>query len=297
MVITARNPVHSVLFLILAFFSSAGLFILLGAEFLAMLLIVVYAGAVALLFLFVVMLLDFPVPTMKAWFFPQLRELTVSLAVFLSYLVIFTAAAYLMLVALSFFLEWGAGIVAINAVELTRGPIEAMEALRDPFTLDKLHTWSYYLSACLIIILSFSTGRLLATSVMGQGFWRISAKLLQQTPVGMIVTLLLLMEFVLVLKVWGNIDRDAVQGLLPINAEILKPSYYALGQVIYTDFIYVFQIAGLILLVAMIGAILLTHRVRPDYKRQDISSQNNRRKDDVVKLVKVNADEGVTKWT
>ncbi|GEM_PF-1522 len=297
MVITARNPVHSVLFLILAFFSSAGLFVLLGAEFLAMLLVVVYVGAVAVLFLFVVMMLDIPVPELKAWFIPKMRDFSVSFGVFLSYVIIFLAASYLMLVALSFLLNWGLGLMAINAIELTRGPLEAMAALRDPFTLDKLHSWSEYLSSCLIILIALMTGRHLATTVMRRTFWKIGHDLVIQTPVGLIVTLVLLVEFIVVMQIWGAIDRDQVQGLLQINAEILLPNSYALGQVLYTDFMYIFQISGLILLVAMIGAIVLTHRTRPDSKRQDIPSQNNRRKEDVIKVVKVNAKEGVTRWT
>ena len=162
MVVSARNPVHSVLFLILAFFSAAGLFVLMGAEFLAMLLVVVYVGAVAVLFLFVVMMLDVD--------FVRLRE------GFCSYL-----------------------------------------------------------------------------------------------PIGALVGLVLLAEMVLVLGSWAFGPERARAGAgraggrrrAVTNAE-------AIGQVLYTDYVYFFQAAGLVLLVAMIGAIVLTLRHKPGVRRQDI---------------------------
>src|SRR5207253_3260636 len=163
MVISARNPVHSVLFLILAFFNAAGLFVLLGAEFLAMILVVVYVGAVAVLFLFVVMMLD------------------------------------------------------IDFVALRRG-------------------FMHYL------------------------------------PLGALIGLLLMSELLIVLGAWAFGSSVPAGRALPSGLSNTR----ALGQILYTDYIFYFQTAGLILLVAMIGAIVLTLRHRPGVKRQSIRRQVGR---------------------
>ena len=184
MVISSRNPVHSVLFLILAFFSSAGLFILMGAEFLAMILIVVYVGAVAVLFLFVVMMLD------------------------------------------------------INFVELR------------------------------------------------QGF-------LQYLPIGALIGVILLAELVLATWVWVAAPEAATVARAPIPSPDQVTNTHALGQVIYTDYVYLFQVAGLILLVAMIGAIVLTLRRRDDVRRQSIARQVGRRREQSVEIKKVPTRGGV----
>ncbi len=176
MVISSRNPVHSVLFLILAFFNAAGLFILLGAEFLAMLLVVVYVGAVAVLFLFVVMMLD------------------------------------------------------IN-----------FSALREGF--------------------------------------------LQYLPIGALVGVVLLAELVLVGGSWVlSKDTGEVPALVPDES---MTNTHALGHILYTDYIYLFQAAGLVLLVAMIGAIVLTHRKRSGIHRQQIATQIDRRREDTIEVIKI----------
>ena len=176
-VVSSRNPVHSVLFLILAFFNAAGLFILLNAEFLAMLLVVVYVGAVAVLFLFVVMMLD------------------------------------------------------INYSELREG---------------------------------FQKYR----------------------PLGLFIGAVLLVElFATFFEYSGNIKS------LPSSGDVHNTK--ALGQVIYTDYIYLFQLAGLILLVAMIGAIALTLRKRTGVRKQVIADQNARTRAETVKLAKVETGAGV----
>ena len=162
MVVTSRNPVHSVLFLILCFFNAAALFLLAGAEFLAMILVIVYVGAVAVLFLFVVMMLDVD--------FAQLRE----------------------------------------------------------------------------------------------GFQRYA-------PVGAVVGGILLLELLLVLGSWGFASDVEGLRLNPIQPEVENTR--ALGRVLYTDHVWLFQLSGLILLVAMIGAIVLTLRGKPQSRRQDISRQ------------------------
>ena len=184
MVISARNPVHSVLFLILAFFSSAGLFILMGAEFLAMIMVIVYVGAVAVLFLFVVMMLD------------------------------------------------------VNFVRLREG-------------------------------------------------------FLQYLPVGALVGIILLIEILLVLG-GTTLSIEAASGVVaapqPPVTEVTNTE--ALGALLYTRYVYLFQAAGMVLLVAMIGAIVLTHRTRPGVRRQVISEQVGRRREDGVELKKVPPGQG-----
>ncbi len=184
MVISARNPVHSVLFLILAFFNAAGLFVLLGAEFLAMILVIVYVGAVAVLFLFVVMMLD------------------------------------------------------INFVALRRG-------------------------------------------------------FLQYLPIGALVGLVLLVELVLVFGAWTLSPDIGSAAAAPIPAPAQVTNTAALGALIYTHYIYAFQASGLILLVAMIGAIVLTLRSREGVKRQKIGQQVTRRREAAVEVVKVRPGQGV----
>lgn len=182
MVVAARNPVRSVLFLILAFFSGAGLFELLGAEFLAMILVIVYVGAVAVLFLFVVMMLDID--------FAELRQ------GFLSYLPL------------------GGLVALIMAIELAM------------------------------------IGSLWATSETA------SAALRSPTPEGV-----------------SNVA--------------------ALGAILYDEYVLYFQLAGLVLLVAMIGAIVLTLRHREGVKRQDIGKQVRRTREESVEVVDVKRGEGI----
>ena len=181
-VIAARNPVHSVLFLILTFFTAAGLFVLMGAEFLAMLLVVVYVGAVAVLFLFVVMMLD------------------------------------------------------VDFVELK------------------------------------------------QGF-------LQYMPIGILIALALLAELGLVAGAAMSTPQRAPLTLGEGEAAITNAE--AIGQVLYTDYLLVFQLAGLVLFVAMIGAIVLTLRRRPGVKKQDIAAQVGRKRSEGVELKDVRPGQGL----
>ncbi|MGH6935254.1 MAG: NADH-quinone oxidoreductase subunit J [Methylocella sp.] len=182
MVISARNPVHSVLFLILAFFNAAGLFVLLGAEFLAMILVVVYVGAVAVLFLFVVMMLD------------------------------------------------------VNFAELK------------------------------------------------QGF-------LQYLPAGGIIGLVVLIEIAFVVGAWtiGPVSIANVATPMPPG----MTNTMALGRVLYTQYVYLFQAAGLILLTAMIGAIVLTLRHKAGVKRQNVAIQNARTPAEAVEVRKVASKQGI----
>jgi NADH-quinone oxidoreductase subunit J len=184
MVISARNPVHSVLFLILAFFNGAGLFILLGAEFIAFILVIVYVGAVAVLFLFVVMMLD------------------------------------------------------VDFAELRQGMLTYM-------------------------------------------------------PVGATIGFILLVELALVLGTW-TITPEALQLVAaPTPDAAAVTNTEALGRILYTRYIYFFQAAGMILLVAMIGAIVLTLRHRVGVRRQNISDQVARGRDS-VEVRKVRPGQGLT---
>ena len=182
MVISSRNPVHSVLFLILAFVNAAGLFLLLQAEFLAMILVVVYVGAVAVLFLFVVMMLD------------------------------------------------------VNAAQLRHGA-------------------------------------------------------LQYLPIGGLIGVILLAELVLGFATWAFVPE--VMTLQPTPPATETTNTAALGRVLYTDYIYLFQASGMVLLVAMIGAIVLTLRTREGVRRQDIARQLARRREETVTVVKVPTGGGV----
>jgi NADH-quinone oxidoreductase subunit J len=181
MVIMARNPVHSVLFLILCFFNAAGLFILMGAEFLAMILVVVYVGAVAVLFLFVVMMLD------------------------------------------------------VDFTKLKEG-------------------------------------------------------MAQYLPIGGVIGLILLAELVMVLGTW-NLAPEALKTGSAIPTGVTNTE--ALGQVLYTKYIYFFQAAGLVLLVAMIGAIVLTLRHKPGIKRQNIGEQVARTPAMAMDIRKVESGKGI----
>ena len=181
MVISVKNPVHAVLFLILAFFNAAGLFVLLGAEFLAMILIVVYVGAVLVLFLFVVMMLDVD--------FAELR------AGFLKYL-----------------------------------------------------------------------------------------------PIGATIGLLLLVELVLIVGAWITAPEIVAQAPTPPIAQMSNTA--ALGAILYTRYVYLFEAAGLILLVAMVGAIVLTLQHKRNVKRQNISAQIGRTREEAVELVDVQSGRG-----
>ncbi len=182
MVISSRSPVHSVLFLILAFFNAAGLFLLAGAEFLAMMLVIVYVGAVAVLFLFVVMMLDID--------FAELR----------------------------------------------------------------------------------------------QGF-------LQYAPIGLLVGIVLAIELIMVGATWVISPDVAAQSAIHIDATMSNTR--ALGQVLYTRYVFVFEGAGLVLLVAMIGAIVLALRHKPNVKRQDIAAQVARTPETGVEVVKVKSGQGL----
>jgi NADH-quinone oxidoreductase subunit J len=184
MVITARNPVHAVLFLILAFVNSAGLFILMGAEFLALILVVVYVGAVAVLFLFVVMMLD------------------------------------------------------VDFAELRAGFIRYL-------------------------------------------------------PVGALIGMLVLIELLLVLGSWIVAPEMMTQVATPAPPLTEITNTEAIGRVLYTKYVYFFQIAGMILLIAMIGAIVLTLHHKEGVKRQSIAAQVARTRQMSVEVKQVEPGKGI----
>jgi NADH-quinone oxidoreductase subunit J len=181
MVISSRNPVHSVLFLILTFFNGAGLFILLGAEFLALILVVVYVGAVAVLFLFVVMMLD------------------------------------------------------VDFAELRRG-------------------------------------------------------MLGYLPIGGAIGMILLVELILVLGSWHFSGGKIAE---PITSQAGVTNTAALGLILYTKYFFYFQVAGLVLLVAMIGAIVLTLRHKEGIKRQNIADQVARGPATAIEVRQVKPGQGI----
>jgi NADH-quinone oxidoreductase subunit J len=183
MVIAVKNPVHAVLFLILAFFNAAGLFVMLGAEFLAMILIVVYVGAVMVLFLFVVMMLDVDFAVLKAGF-------------------------------------------------------------------------------------------------------------LKYLPVGATVGILLLIELILVLGAWVIAPATTARAPTPQPSQISNTA--ALGQILYTKYVYLFEAAGLILLVAMIGAIVLTLQHKEGVRRQSVTRQVARTREMAVEVLEVETGRGLS---
>jgi NADH-quinone oxidoreductase subunit J len=183
--ILARNPVHSVLWLILAFFNAAGLMVLVGAEFIAMLLVIVYVGAVAVLFLFVVMMLDIDFSEMRAGF-------------------------------------------------------------------------------------------------------------IQNAPLGVMIALVLLCELVLGVGAWktGALQLGVASGMAQTPEGLSNTA--AIGALLYTRYLFLFEAAGIILLVSMIGAIVLTHRQRSDNRGQNVSRQVARRPDEATVNVKPAVGQGVT---
>ncbi len=198
LVISARNSVHSVFFLILCFFNAAGLFVLIGAEYIAMTLVIVYVGAVAVLFLFVVMMLDIN--------FAELRQ------GFLRYLPLGLAMALVLCVQLG-----------------------------------------------LVFYFSFSDEQGLGDTIMSTRIQTMNA---------------------------ADITPNFPPGSQTNTEEI--------GNILYTDFVYPFQMSGLVLLVAMIGAIVLTLRQRSGVRRQNVSQQVMRTKEESVTIVKVKSGQGIS---
>lgn len=265
MVIFARNPVHSVLYLILAFFNGAGLFILLGAEFLAMLLVVVYVGAVAVLFLFVVMMLDIvPLKRRPGMVWHQLENLSRSFLRLMGYLMQFFIIFYLL----------SSLFILVLGIMLTVVPTREME-----------------LGCTLFIpILSY----IILRYFFKKDFFQVLGGLIKALPGTWILGVVMLAELSYIIAHWGeSFTLRETMILVPIPHPQQVTNTQALGKIIYTDYVFLFETVGFILLVAMIGAIVLTHRKRDGVKRQNVRDQVMRRKEDTLKLHDVPLGKGV----
>ena len=272
MVITARNPVHSVFFLILAFFNAAGLFILMRAEFLAMMLVVVYVGAIAVLFLFVVMMLDIKQPkVVQKSFSIKLWSCVLSFLWLMAYMLVagFFVAALMLLIA--FVVEQLTGLVVTFA---NPGALLAISVLCS-------------------LILGVGLAEFLFARVLQKSWGKIFHTFCHIMPLGVLVLSLLLIEILAVTVVWLRSSEFEEVLMAPTPPDMVLSNTHALGQIIYTNYIYVFQSVGLVLLVAMIGAIVLTIRRRPNVKRQDVSAQIYRRPEEAVMLKKVKSGQGI----
>ncbi len=263
-VIFSRNPVHSVLFLIFSFFNAAALFILLGAEFLAMLLVIVYVGAVAVLFLFVVMMLDVKPEEKRR--IPFRSRLQASLISFFELGKIFTVFAIFSL----------SGIFLLYAAQQTW-----------PALLQSL--WTQYTLLGVILFLSYAFSR----KIYSKSLLAAAVDFLSTLPLAAFLGMVLLIEMVFLAFGWHHLAFSETYVQAPIPPEDLIPNTQALGKILYTEYVYLFQGAGLILLIAMIGAIVLTHRKREGVKRQNISDQLARRKEETITLVKAPIGRGI----
>ena len=289
MVLAARNPVHSIFFLILAFFSSAGLWVLLGAEFLAMVLVVVYVGAVAVLFLFVVMMLDIPAAKIRSWITPDIKAFFTSTWGLLRYLALF-----------SFCLLLGTVIsAAINGLILL-GTVYTLEnklvSLIEVLSKPKEILIAYpllLLSGVVFFGISFFAARHISNKIFRTTFARILQKTATSLPLGLLVITIFAAEIMATLAVWTTAPEARELSLSPTPPATVLTNSHALGQLLYTEYFYAFQTVGIILLVAMIGAIVLTHRKREGVKRQKVSEQISRTPADAIEMRRVNIGEGV----
>lgn len=236
LVIGSRNPVHAVLFLILAFFNAAGLLVMIGAEFIAMTLVIVYVGAVAVLFLFVVMMLDINFEEMRRG---ALKVLPIALVV--------------------------GGVLLAELVFSAR----AMSELRQSNLPHVTRTYETSLRSM--------HGLDTATIPAPQDASGLAGIAASSRADAVFDTDILRTE-----------DRTLAAPVPTVT------NTHALGRVLYTHYIMAFQVSGLILLVAMIGAIVLTLRTRPGVRRQKIADQVARKRTDVLKVEKVETGAGVS---
>lgn len=273
MVVAARNPMHAVFFLILSFFGAAGLFLLLGAEFLAMVLVVVYVGAVAVLFLFVIMMLDLSMPPVKRDLLLRFRAMARALSGLLVYTLVSALVFSVTAIAIGFifqpnnvfsFLFFGSGPPA-------NGLLWGGAALISAF------------------LASWKVGRF----IVHKGFFELVLQLIKNMPLRLVVTVILAGELATIISLWKEAPMAEELTLTPMPPLAVMSNTQALGQALYTDYIYVFQTAGLILLIAMIGAIVLTLRKREGARRQNVSAQVNRRREDAVKLINIEKGRGI----
>ncbi|AIL13058.1 hypothetical protein IM40_05315 [Candidatus Paracaedimonas acanthamoebae] len=263
MVVFARNTVHSVLYLILSFFNAAGVFILLQAEFIAMILIIVYVGAVAVLFLFVVMMLDLNPIQKPIFFLKNFVSFTKSLALIMSFIVLY--------VILFLIIILGSNYIFNDYSMLTEGVGGRLS------------------------FLTF-TGILVAFLIPRRIYQWLAKEIInfrQNISATVVVGTIMLTELILVVFAFKSIKfkENFITSPMPQTSKITNTK--ALGAVLYTDYLYLFQIAGLILLVAMIGAIVLTYRHRTNVKRQDIATQLKRTAKNTIELKKISLKKGI----
>lgn len=286
-VIFARNPVHSVLFLILAFFNAAGLFILLGAEFIAMILVIVYVGAVAVLFLFVVMMLRISPQTQRPIFsLINFRKAFLTLFYLISYLVLFLATTALF-VALP---------VTIDLLQQGDLHDESWMLLYQAFLLSpwliladgKIDAYSVS-----IIMISALIGRQVAQTLIRRSFISIMSVFIDSLAFMLLLGSVLTAFFVLLGVHWTSSTYSEEVISAPIPPSDLMTNTQALGQIIYSDYVFAFQAAGIILLIAMVGAISLSLRKREGVKKQQISEQLRRSPANTLEMKKVPIGKGI----
>lgn len=283
-VILSRNPVHGVLFLIVSFFNAAALFVLLGAEFLAMLLVIVYVGAVAVLFLFVVMMLDIrPTPkksTRNVW--KELYESFFGLAYYMAIFIPLSLGAY-------WALSWGAEHIGLGDLMQNGLPLIAA------FFID--HTPPSALSlfmSCLVLFACALFAAPTARRWSGVSGLEAFVELVEILPLSWMVGILLLGEFLYFAGTWKSSSFAAQSVNAPLPPTDLLGNTQALASLLYRYYAYVFQACGLILLVAMIGAIVLSLRKKTTLRRQNILEQVTRSPKDCVDLVHIPLNAGVS---
>tara|TARA_R110002095_G_scaffold37169_4_gene34662 strand:+ start:1500 stop:2414 length:915 start_codon:yes stop_codon:yes gene_type:complete len=267
-VIFSRNPVHSVLFLIFAFFNAAGLFVLMGAEFLAMLLVIVYVGAVAVLFLFVVMMMKVT-PEEQRSVFSKTRFVAAlkTLFSFAIYTIVFLTASIAMLsIAPITDVIQGGGAFQLDGLkqllETSRWSIFSPQATLAPVALS--------------VIVTILIARYVTQVLTQKTFLKIISGFVDSLAFMLLLGAAFMGVFVSLALGWVSspLREDLIAS--PTPPTDLVTNTHALGQIIYGDYIFAFQSCGIILLVAMIGAIVLTHRKREGVKKQDIIEQITR---------------------
>ncbi len=284
-VIFSRNPVHSVLFLIFAFFNAAGLFILIGAEFLATLLVIVYVGAVAVLFLFIVMMMAISPDNQRSVFSKdRTYDAITTIGQFLNYFVVFCAISIVLL------------SIAPVADEIQAGNRFSLDNLR---VILQTSTWSVFSSKASMPVMVIS---LMGTLVVARqatqlflktSFMEIISGFMDSLAFMIVLGLGFMGLFAYVAFQWqaSPLSEDLVANATP-PADLVSNTH-ALGNIIYTDYIFAFQGCGILLLIAMIGAIVLTHRKREGVKKQDIVAQTMRSPKDTLKTHNVPLGKGV----
>lgn len=286
-VVFLRNPVHSVLSLIFAFFNAAGLFVMQGAEFIAMLLVIVYVGAVAVLFLFVVMMLNINAQDQRPLFVKShfMRALE-TLSSFITYGVSFTVVFML----------------------LTLSPVAADLAVKGKFFIGdfqeflsavKGSTWLIFgdgetsIYSFTISAISFFFARYFAGQMGGKNFLSIMSGFVDSLAFLLLLGVTFVIYFAFVGWHWAGSSMQTDLSMNPTPSTDLMSNTHALGQILYSDYLFAFQSAGVILLIAMVGAIALTLRKREGVKRQNAFDQINRRVEETIVMKSPPVGKGV----